>query len=397
MINLIKKYRWQALLIVVSLTILTIVSLKLPQIQKIVSHASGQSVLVSISPSQATLPPNKTFQVFLNSEKAIVFARVVVTFDKTKLKLVKEPQILDSRFTNSILKTSMNEANNTGKIVWVAGIDPLQKSFAPKGSFQFANMTFDLITPSASTSSLILNTGDSEVVAISDDRNFVIPLTVNSSNSVLTLNPVTQTPTPTPTQNSLIIQNLLPSGNVAPVPQNITWNPVSGAVMYYIRIDDLSNPWVCNGVDPGGDVCVSTVLPSYNYNFKLGHSYNVWVHAVYNSAGTNYSVSTANLINAVAIPPTNLQPSGQMSAGLKDVTWSPVSGALMYYIRVNDLSDGWVCNNITINGDVCLTTTGPKYSYDFKSGHTYNIWVHAVYDSAGKIYSKPTSTLVKVN
>lgn len=201
------------------------------------------------------------------------------------------------------------------------------------------------------------------------------------------------------------------STNISSGVTNITWKPQPSAKSYLLRIDDTSDPWVCNPNSTSGDICTETTSTNYSYNFKDGHTYNIWIHAV-NSATNIYGPASSITIKvggsipapiSTASPaPTqkplviqNLLPSGVISAGIKNVTWSPVTGAVKYYIRINDNIDPWVCNGITANGDVCVETSSPNYSYNFKSGHKYNIWVHAVFNP--NIVSDPTAVSVQAN
>lgn len=208
----------------------------------------------------------------------------------------------------------------------------------------------------------------------------------------------TSTPTPLPK-----ITNLQPvSGTISSGTRNITWSSVAGAIKYYLRIDNTSDAWVCNGVLPSGDVCITQTGTSYSYNFKTGNTYNIWVHPVFNTAGTVYADPTnvrVTVVNPTPTPlpmPTNLQPSTSITSGTRNITWNSVVGAKKYYLRIDDLSDAWVCSGVTPSGDVCLTQTRTYYSYNFKSGHKYNIWVHAVFDDAGTIYSNPANTRISV-
>lgn len=79
--------------------------------------------------------------------------------------------------------------------------------------------------------------------------------------------------------------------------------------------------------------------------------------------------------------PTNLLPSGQISAGTRNVTWSSVSGASNYLLRIDDItSGGESCTNPGA-GDVCTgNLNSTSYSYNFLAGHSYNNWVHSVAD-----------------
>ena len=104
----------------------------------------------------------------------------------------------------------------------------------------------------------------------------------------------TQSCTPTEVLTLSAPTGLAPNGTIAAGPQNITWNTVSGANNYAIRINDLdpSANWDNNGSckgpgsgdtnDSNGNVCANYIgnVTSYSYTFVAGHSYHIWVHAI---------------------------------------------------------------------------------------------------------------------
>lgn len=116
----------------------------------------------------------------------------------------------------------------------------------------------------------------------------------------------TPIPTPTPCPSVSMPVNLNPSGTISAGTQNISWDPVSGADHYALRVDDLSNPWTgtCSSIN-ASDICQDITTNSFSYNFQVGKSYQWWVHAV-NSCG-NYS--TATVVNVSVPAPATPTPS----------------------------------------------------------------------------------------
>ncbi len=95
----------------------------------------------------------------------------------------------------------------------------------------------------------------------------------NLNNTPLNLN-CSCTPLTPPT-------GLVPSGNTACGINSVTlsWNPVSGATKYAIRVDVDPPSW--NGSCTAPDICDDNVFgTSYNLNVVPGKIYNWWVHAI---------------------------------------------------------------------------------------------------------------------
>lgn len=103
-------------------------------------------------------------------------------------------------------------------------------------------------------------------------------------------------------------------------------------------------------------------------------------------------------------PPSNLLPSGTINPGSYPITWTAVSGATKYALRINDQTisssfdwhrdpvDGHCIGD---NGDYCNDNTQSGNYYNFIAGHQYNMWVHAI-NSCGN-WSASTSSDVTVN
>lgn len=61
---------------------------------------------------------------------------------------------------------------------------------------------------------------------------------------------------------------------------SISWNKVSSADHYAIRVDDTSNTWDDKKLQTGDRADNSVKDPKYTLQATTGHGYNVWVHAV---------------------------------------------------------------------------------------------------------------------
>lgn len=121
----------------------------------------------------------------------------------------------------------------------------------------------------------------------------------------------------------------------------------------------------------------------------------------------NYDVNTqgTGLIDALAAisfptscpppnTPTNLIPIGNIVPGYQLISWGPTTDAVSYYLKVDDLSNGWSddCNNPN-KGDLCNSNLKlTSNSFDFVSGNNYNISVQAK-NSCGNLSKAATSSV----
>jgi hypothetical protein len=112
------------------------------------------------------------------------------------------------------------------------------------------------------------------------------------------------------------------------------------------------------------------------YSETCTYGYEVLVGPI--STNPNYDVTI--------IPPANLQPSGNIDSGSRNITWTASAKAEGgYYLRVNE--DGidtttWNAPSCDSNtnlrtGDICETINTTSYSYTFKPGKNYFVWVHS--------------------
>lgn len=162
-------------------------------------QAEAHQASLSFQLASWTLPPQSTFGVWVNSDTPIGFADIELSFDPKVVKLTQEIEIVNS-LTRKIKVTSMNEANSTGRVSVIVGLDPNKVSTPPSGAFQIANITFGVNTTTENvTSSINYDTASMQMVAMD---NSVVNLIAAGLD--LTVNPAaTTTPTataiPTPT------------------------------------------------------------------------------------------------------------------------------------------------------------------------------------------------------
>ncbi len=131
---------------------------------------------------------------------------------------------------------------------------------------------------------------------------------------------------------------------------------------------------------------------------------NVSYTASVNVHGSN-AIAQANGGAAFSCPPppvTNLTASCPAPGTQITLNWTPSPGATWYYVRVDDLADGWAFPPGTCSGtigaggnphDACsgMLTGVPPYTFTGVPGASYNAWVHAGAGSDPNAYSAPVS------
>jgi hypothetical protein len=187
--------------------------------QRVVKYFTGAaSATVYFEPSSADLPPDTTLRLMINSGSTNVgFARVEVNFDNTKVRLTSEISTTDALTMNNadvtntsslppdactgtekcIIKTPMNAANNTGKIVLVLAKDPRVSTNAPSGIFELARFTFTPHTDSVTSTNVSIPSN--QLVDLNAQK-----FSVTANGATLYLNGGTASPTPTGVSGGVI-------------------------------------------------------------------------------------------------------------------------------------------------------------------------------------------------
>ena len=159
-------------------------------------NGSGNSKVMFSKP-EVFLPPDTDLKITLSSgTRKTAFARVVFTFDRTKVKLTKE--ITPSANLKTVVDiTKMNEANSTGKAVIVLAAAPGDPR--PSGDFELASISFGALRRGLGESKVNFDVSDMQVV---DEDSNILPVTSLS----LLINP--RNVTPTPGTNTDVCQSL---------------------------------------------------------------------------------------------------------------------------------------------------------------------------------------------
>lgn len=186
--------------------------------QIIGTQASTHQATLSFQLTDWQVPPESTFGVWVNSDSPVAFSDTELSFNPKLVKMTQEVSFTD-KLTRKIKVTSMSEANTTGKISIVVGLDPANIASPPSGAFEIANVAFDANTSMQNATSSV-NFETTGMQMVSTDQS-VFSLTATGLN--LTVNPIptpspsgtpSATPTPTPTE----IPTPTPTASPTPTP-----------------------------------------------------------------------------------------------------------------------------------------------------------------------------------
>lgn len=161
---------------------------------------TGQASLF-FQTNSTQIPPEFAAKVLVQTDGPVGFVSTEIVFNNNLVKIAAAPDISTSPLKKTIFITDVNEANNTGRMSLVMGLDPSKITSAPNGSFQLASIRFISATTSLNqNTSLSYNNSKSQVVNINKN---VFNLSLNSLNMVI--NPsatMTATPTAVPTSTA---------------------------------------------------------------------------------------------------------------------------------------------------------------------------------------------------
>jgi hypothetical protein len=210
------KSNLKYLLLIIPIIAILVIAKVIENNQSLGLQAATHQASFSFQLSSWTLPPQNTFGVWINSDSPIGYADVELSFNPSLVKMTKEVAIKD-KLTRKINITSMSEANTTGKISILVGLDPANKSNAPSGVFQIADVTFDANTtnPNILTS---INYLIPSMQVVSTDQS---TMSLIAAGIDLTVNPATPKPTIVPTTTP----TLTPTPTITPKPTTPTPKP----------------------------------------------------------------------------------------------------------------------------------------------------------------------------
>lgn len=159
--------------------------------QSLSSQAATHQASIYFSQANWSLPPETSFDVFMNTDSTVGYADVEIVYNPSHVRLTSEVALTPT-LGRVIKLTPMAEANSTGKLSIIVALDPSQISAPPSGIFKIA--TIKLNTKTTSSLSTTVSFDNTAMQLVSLDQS-VFANTVSGLS--LELNP-TPTPVPTP-------------------------------------------------------------------------------------------------------------------------------------------------------------------------------------------------------
>lgn len=185
------------------------------------SKAAAESASFIVLPKSAILSPSGTLEVWIRAAHSVAFIHATLSYDSSKVQLTQEPTLAAPSIYRVVSQTSLSEANSTGKLSIVLGLDPASKIQFQTGIFQFLTLNVTSITNDHDVQTTIVMSPDTAQIVNFDSSPIAYVLT--SEGSTITINPTVPTQTPTPTSVPIVIGAATPTSTPLPT---ITNTPV---------------------------------------------------------------------------------------------------------------------------------------------------------------------------
>jgi len=172
------------------------------------TKASANTAQIAIQPAQASATPDTALQLWTTTSAPTGFIQVEIAFTPAVLKLSSDIILTNTDFTRIIKQTPYAEANTTGKIVLVLGLDPAKRTTPPQGTMQIATLPFTAVLPAVIPTTQVTVSGSGSTIVSMDTT--LMGITATGSTISLPI------PTPTPTNSPTPTPTLLPTPTTTP-------------------------------------------------------------------------------------------------------------------------------------------------------------------------------------
>ncbi len=194
------------------------------------AQVAGVNLSIRAYPGGSVLRSGDRVAVFLNpNSQRVVFARVVVVFDKNKIQ-VTGPVSTNQQFDTSVVAPDLTSANQTGRLTIIYAVGPGKTPVTV--SADFVSFGVDVISRTSNDSTSI-SLQDLQVVSENStvltptltSATFVLNPSISPTASIptptLTLTPTSTRPPSTPTPTAIlptatVTPTVTPSANSAP-------------------------------------------------------------------------------------------------------------------------------------------------------------------------------------
>ncbi len=303
------------------------------------SNAATSQVRLFFLPAVQSTPPNYTLKLMADSGTYKVgYLKVTLNFDPRFIQLTDEITPV-SNLKRVIVKTSKLDANATGTINLVIGINPEDVSIAPTSAFQIANIPIGITTNPFITTNVSISP-NVEVVDLT-------PVSLTATSQDATVNLATPSPMPTIIPSSTPVSSIAPSPiptgagvtTIPSIPTGLTGTASNGSVTLRWNAnptsDNVDSYQVYEGDQylnlniPANQLTYSTTVSHTGANLVIGSTYSFRVSA-HNLAGygnwTNaISVTVTSVATASPIPTPTIRPTATPSFTPVPTTGSTVT------------------------------------------------------------------------
>lgn len=200
-------------------------------------HGAASNATLSFSQNPVTLNSSTStaVNVVLNTGTVKAgFAAVRFTFDRTKVNLTSEI-VPTTTLKKVISMTTMAQANSSGSVTIILGLDPADIANAPSGSFNVAQLSMKAVGTGSST--LAFGTTGLQVVDMTATAFNLTATnsTVNIATPTPTATAIGATPTPTATAQATIVPTPTATGITAvpSIPTGFTATAGNGSVTFH--------------------------------------------------------------------------------------------------------------------------------------------------------------------
>lgn len=219
------KKTWQVLEIAF-LVLVLIIFLAYGEIRKRqsnVSKAASAPASLFMKPTEAVMPPEARLEIWTDTAKSLGFARVIVKFDPALVKMVQDVAVTGP-LTRVVQLTPFAEANASGVMTLVLGLDPAQLAAAPSGTFKLAEIRLTTSSLLTATTTVGFDSANMQLVA-TDTSVFTIS---GAASANVSLNPVAS-PSPAVNPSASPVPSPVTNDTSAPV---VSFNsPTNGEVL----------------------------------------------------------------------------------------------------------------------------------------------------------------------
>lgn len=179
-----KIWRAAELIFLLVLLVVLVVFGEIRRRQSYLSQAASGQVSLFFKPTESNLPPQSSWEVWVNSDLPVGFAQIGLNFDPALINLTQEIAA-DGPLSTAVKATSMAEANNSGNIILAMALPPSGLVQPPTGIFRLATLRLAAKTTASTATTVSFDPNAIQVVSL----NASVLAVAGAAGAALNLNP----------------------------------------------------------------------------------------------------------------------------------------------------------------------------------------------------------------